>query len=90
MANSAQGGGAVGLLPARGKRSVSDDARGRTRNRRVGSRRTDTGSRADRRGMKCAFSSAAGVRTLAELHAERPITTVIHGGATGADTMAHF
>jgi hypothetical protein len=37
--------------------------------------------------MKCAFSSAAGVRTLDELHAERPITTVIHGGATGADTM---
>jgi hypothetical protein len=29
-------------------------------------------------------------RTLNELHAERPITTLIHGGAAGADTMAHF
>jgi YspA, cpYpsA-related SLOG family len=29
-------------------------------------------------------------RTLDELHAGRPITTVIHGGAAGADTMAHF
>ena len=29
-------------------------------------------------------------RTLDELHAERPIATVIHGGAVGADTMAHF
>jgi hypothetical protein len=29
-------------------------------------------------------------RTLDELHAERPIAAVIHGGAVGADTMAHF
>jgi hypothetical protein len=29
-------------------------------------------------------------RTLDELHAERPITAVIHGAAAGADTMAHF
>jgi YspA, cpYpsA-related SLOG family len=49
--------------------------------------------------MKCAFSSVAGGRSMTclcwigrstTLHAERPITTVIHGGAVGADTMAHF